>query len=412
MLTLFSASVSKLFQRQDHKTIFTKLLILENAAVFLGGCALLMADLDDQPLHNPLYWLSVAFMCVDAVCSSVLSVVTEKDWVAAVCDGDEAALARANGLMVRVDLFVSIGSYFCVGQVMEQTDASMLLLCLIVWHVLSASSIWIIVTSQLELVFSKSAHLTKSVTKDVAVGIQVASQWISSFKRGYKMFLALPGYTQRLMVGFIFVWMTVLSPGEIMTAWLVSIGTSTDHIANFRASAQAIGCVSTIVAPMMVARLGAPLAAALGVLEQCLCLILLCVPGVLNSNASILMIGVIASRLGLWMFDLGERQVVQISVDPEHRAFLFNWEKSMCNAAQLVAMLLASLFSQTDQFWILALWSTAAILCASVLSISAMLRKDSKSQSTMVAVGLVLAVVLSSLYFIQSQFNTFTGEDY
>lgn len=98
--TLFAPLAARQFDAVHPTVGFTRLLVLENCSVVLGGMALLLTDLSGGAgaAWSPLFWLAVAGMSTDAVCSSVLSVVTEKDWVATVCGEGSQLCIRVHRL--------------------------------------------------------------------------------------------------------------------------------------------------------------------------------------------------------------------------------------------------------------------------------------------------------------------------
>eukprot|EP00040_Diaphanoeca_grandis_P018013 m.94749 g.94749 ORF g.94749 m.94749 type:complete len:465 (+) comp26752_c0_seq4:174-1568(+) len=358
---LFSASASRTFEFETHKNAATRLLFFENISVVLGGAILLTIDAGK---YHPLFWIGMFFMSVDAVCSSVLSVVTEKDWVVQACKDDQSALTFANALIARVDLGVSIASYLVMGWVMTWMETRTLLVWLAAWHVVSALIIWTVITHC--LILQEKIPYKPSL----APNSERESSSYSSMVKGYAIFKKLPTSVQLVMCGFMLVWMTVLSPGELVTAWLVSIDTDMESIALFRAASQAIGCVSTIVAPMIIESTGAMAGTVVGVLLQVACL-LLSLPAIMLGRADVLMLGIAASRLGLWTFDLSERQVVQTFVGGDDRALVFNWERSVCNGAALFALMFSIVLSDVSQFWILATFSVAVVAVAATFVVIA-----------------------------------------
>jgi hypothetical protein len=149
----FSPGVARLFDAPDRRRAFVQLMVVENVAVVLGATALLAAgagsvsatingsvaaSITPGLLHSPMYWIGVALMAVDAVCSSILSVVVEKDWVATISHGTSEHLVQANAWVARLDLGVSVLSYMVLGQLMPVCTASAMLVLLGGWHVLVA----------------------------------------------------------------------------------------------------------------------------------------------------------------------------------------------------------------------------------------------------------------------------------
>ena len=67
------------------------------------------------------------------------------------------------------------------------------------------------------------------------------------------------------------------------------------------------------------------------------------------------------SRIGLWSFDLCERQIVQTAAGPECLA-VFAQEKALSQAASLAMTATSVVFSSADEFFVLVALSVAALL--------------------------------------------------
>ena len=87
-----------------------------------------------------------------------------------------------------------------------------------------------------------------------------------------------------------------------------------------------------------------------------------------SSGTHPLMVAITASRLGLWGFDLSERQIVQEdavkTLPATEKTMLFNWEKALCNAAYLVMVGLSLIYDSPADFGVLIVVSAAAIAAA------------------------------------------------
>ena len=82
-----------------------------------------------------------------------------------------------------------------------------------------------------------------------------------------------------------------------------------------------------------------------------------------------LMAAVVVSRVGLWGFDLCERQLLQQSAPPRDAPLLFSFEKALAEAAGLLMLLLSVRFATPEQFGVLVGVSVAAVgACSAVLA--------------------------------------------
>jgi len=73
------------------------------------------------------------------------------------------------------------------------------------------------------------------------------------------------------------------------------------------------------------------------------------------------------SRVGLWGFDLCERQLVQTAAEPSTAVLLFSFESAAAEAAVLCMLAVSLLFSAASQFGVLVGLSVAAVGTASAL---------------------------------------------
>ena len=109
---------------------------------------------------------------------------------------------------------------------------------------------------------------------------------------------------------------TVLSPGGTFATWLRTIGVSTASISLATSGAQICGFLGTGAAPLLIGRLGLYRGAAVAQLMQVLPLLvcaatLFVAPAPAGLAVATIVATLSLSRVGLWGFDLCERQIVQ-----------------------------------------------------------------------------------------------------
>ena len=195
-----------------------------------------------------------------------------------------------------------------------------------------------------------------------------------------------------LLCAFVCLFFTVLSPSGLLTASLRSRGTSAHALALFRAAAQLAGAAGTAVAPRLIARRGpieaglllqrAQLACVCVATAACVCPLQLwpTVGRLVPSRELVVMGGVAASRVGLWGFDLCERQALQTAAASEcggsgggaagggrRMVALFATEKALSELAGLAMLALSLVLPDVDSFGVLAALSLLAVACAAGL---------------------------------------------
>eukprot|EP00039_Didymoeca_costata_P025502 m.13624 g.13624 ORF g.13624 m.13624 type:complete len:442 (-) comp4887_c0_seq1:85-1410(-) len=363
---LLSPGVSELFmvlgdnKNFSRRNTFILLMSVENIAVILGGAFLLsLGQISTNPIYTLTYWIAVFFMCMDAVISGVLTVVVEKDWVVLAA---KSQLTTANGWIARLDLGTSVLSYTVMGRLLQTWHPKVLLCVLGVWHILVALGISFSVTKLFQIIPKLESQSDKA-TKDTGFSIQ-------AFKQGWHDFSQLPPYVQKVMVAYCLLYFTVMSPSGMLTAWLTSKGVSTTTSAQFWAAAQLGGFVGTMIPQYLIPKIGC-FSAALGTLAVQTAFVDLAVSGVMTGAAYTVIASISLSRVGLWSFDLCEREIVQENTTDISRALMLNCEKAVASAAYLAVLILSMVLSEKEDFWVIAFSSGVAVTVAMCLAISA-----------------------------------------
>jgi len=73
------------------------------------------------------------------------------------------------------------------------------------------------------------------------------------------------------------------------------------------------------------------------------------------------------SRIGLWGFDLSERQLVQSTVTAEDALPVFSFEKALAELAGLLMLAVSLVAPSVDNFYILVSMSSCAVAVATGL---------------------------------------------
>ena len=371
------------------------LVILENSAVVLGGCAVVAASGGQgghtELFQSPLFVLGLLLLAVDAAVTSVLTLLMEKDAIARLFASEyltrgSVSLAEANAVVTRADLGASVGTYLLLGWLAPGPGAggggaARLIAYLAAWHVV-AGTIVLVLLRRLRAAAPELHALRHREAPAAAPG------FVRLLLDGPRTLARLERRPRLLLAAFVCLFFTVLSPGGLLTACLRSRGTGPQALAYFRAAAQVAGAAGTAVAPRLIARRG-PLRA--GVLLQrlqlvfvalataaCVCPLRLWPAAGMLRREHVVMVGVVASRVGLWGFDLCERQALQQACvaaggseggarASDGTVALFATEKALTELAGL-AMLAASLpLSDPEAFGALAALSLAAVTGAAAL---------------------------------------------
>jgi hypothetical protein len=393
--------------------------------------------------------LGCVLLGTDAVVSGVLSIVVERDWLADACRAELEAgrghgkgaagvlpplqrgalqnrLADANARMARIDLLIALLVPLVLAQVVQggaaaaaATGAAPLqrvrryagvVWILAAWHVFA--TLW------LALGFWRVGQLRRArlPLPPPPQQQQQQQQQVTgggTAGGGLGAFLRLPLRGRLLVLAYAALYWTVLSPGPLLTAWLKSAsgGAAADGLISvFRAALQACGALATVLAPVA-ASWGSSAGpnhlwrAALAVqAAQTLAVVVACWFFFSSSTTTVVaattadgdgdggsgmrgfLVAVVLSRLGLWAFDLLERQLVQetageVAGGDGSLLLLLCFERSLCNVGNFAVPLICLAFRRPEQFGVLVLGSAlATVLATTLLAVANFLPLQQRAQ--------------------------------
>ena len=166
-------------------------------------------------------------------------------------------------------------------------------------------------------------------------------------------------------------YLTVLSFAGQMITYLLAIGVSSGVLGIIRAIAAISELSATWFAPKIMERIGAVRAGIWFLNSQIFCVSIACLFFWLDGNATLTLVGtvtaVIASRLGLWGFDLCAQIIVQEEVEPDMRGTFSSQEFALQNGFEMLAFSSTVIFARPEQFRYPATISAAAVSLAGVL---------------------------------------------
>ncbi len=158
-------------------------------------------------------------------------------------------------------------------------------------------------------------------------------------------------------ISYSLLWINVLCFGSLMTAYLVFKGMNFGTIGFLKGVSYSMGLVGTIAYGFSNRHFSLIQTGRWSVSWQFSCLILsfvsLFIPDT-NVSLALLITGVIASRIGLYVFDLTIRQLMQETI-PEHlRGVVWGIQNSLNYVFELIMFFLGLLYSTPEDFHILA----------------------------------------------------------
>lgn len=389
-----STTVANRYRRHHNLTeAFVWATLLENLAVALGGICICYFITDDslganrchEPFKSNYFILALLCGAVDAVFSSLLSMVISKEWVAVLCRDKHHVgekkhrLARANATLSQIDLGVAALSPLIVSfGIRHGGGYETMLVAMVSQHVLGASIIVYSVRRALHLCPQLTAsHKKQDDSSSMHHNEDGEAKVNLDQNQGQEMLgmasirSQLPVNTQLTVTAYVLLYFTILSPGSVLNAWMNSVkhvDISEDTIAYFGSASQMCGALATIVSPLLIRCCSSlHFSGAIAQWFQTICVLcgVVCfyrLSWIENNysgnmdveNSSLLLWGFLfcigISRLGLWTFDLVERQIVQESVPRVQQTLFFNAERGATQLVSLGMMYLCFLFPDSVDF--------------------------------------------------------------
>jgi len=324
----------------------------------------------------------IAFTCVGKLGFIARSLALEKRWPKALAEGED--LAKLNGRLRRIDLTCKMMAPVAAGLVMNYASLAASGLAVAAFNVIVCPVEILCLTTIYKDEWCKAKlHENHRTTPSTQKPEEKTTN--TSDPQDKRLALAAEGQNVRLYFAQANLWQsmlalsmlhcTVLSFGNIMVAYVMTLGVPPAAIAGYRSLGEVFGFTATIVAPRIYSSLGAVKSATLFIWLQWLCLIP-CVWGGSNMarswppavSSALLFGGVGVSRLGLWGFDLAVTQLMQERTVPASAlAAVSGVQLSLENFWGLVAAVASMVFTSPTQFECLAVGSFASVTVAALL---------------------------------------------
>jgi len=360
-------------------TLIRQIAITSLGALFVLGMPLLQQG--QVNLMLPGVFGGILALTIASISASLGNVVA-KDWTAAFSkDSDE--LARANSMASASELAGAAAAPLCVRGLTESFGFGSAFKILVLWQLFTA-----FISSILALRLNRT-HPKPSAAQGTEAAPDAAAPDESRFS--FEQCRKLSPDVRGAIAATVLLWCTVLGgSGAGFTAWL-SQRITLSTIAWWRSSMQFIGLLGASVAPALIKKVGPRKGARIAQTWQT-CFVLLAAAGFFTERTILVLVAIAVSRLGLWCFDLAERQILQEAVTASQRAPLFALETSACQGAQLSILMVGLLFPAPSQFGILVALSASATASACAI-LNTSLRKRRLSSPTAAESGLVVEAV-------------------
>ncbi|KAL2358487.1 iron-regulated transporter [Cryomyces antarcticus] len=315
--------------------------------------------------------------CVEKLCSIMNLIAVERDWVVVIAHGNESYLQELNSQMRRIDLFCKLVGPLVVSLI----DGISTKIAILV--VLGSNAVLVIVEyyaiarvyQQVPLLQKPHASPRREVSllsiapsasigriRSVAVWTQEACKPLISYLNNP---LVLPSMSLSLL------YFTVLSFAGSMMTYLLSTGITSTQLGIVRTVSIAVEISATWIAPRVMNRIGPTRGGIWFITWQmvCLAVAVACFWSATTPRiaATGLIAGVIASRVGLWGFDLCVQIIVQEEVEPDNRGSFSSTEASFQNMFELCSYASTLVFFRPEQFRYPVLMSCVATFISGAL---------------------------------------------
>ncbi|CAK9262180.1 unnamed protein product [Sphagnum jensenii] len=357
--------------------VATVILLLHPGAV-LGGFGAFVT----------LVILVNTFGAFGALSGLAMDVVVERDWVVVIAEQAPGSLTRINSVMRRIDLSCKLLAPVAVGFLMSYASMLASAVLIAVWNVSSVGleyGLLYIVYTAVPILQQKSpsrnTKLESPDAEELAINLEAKEIEMHSTAQEAQVqtevgnlstdeCITLEGTLQHLPIikgwltymrqeamlaglALALLYFTVLSFGSFMTAVLDWRGVPPYVLGLARAVAALVGILATVVYPSVHARLQTVRTGVWSIWLQC-SLLSICVASTWVQSprvASIMLIaGVAASRLGLWMFDLSVTQLMQESVPEAERGVVGGVQKSLQSLMDMLTYVVGLVISNPKDF--------------------------------------------------------------
>ncbi|KAL2633833.1 hypothetical protein R1flu_005312 [Riccia fluitans] len=405
-IAAFGVVVGNWVDRTHRLKVVQIALGLQNCSVMIAGLLLgfLLAYSSSLPGGSKTFAAMAVLInvcgAVAALAGLATNIVVERDWVVVISQQHSPGLlTQLNSVMRRIDLSCKLLAPVFVGFLMSGLSPLVCALTIAVWNLLSVgveyklllSVYWSIpalqqtppsaeVAPHSETVGFVDVNMQNSLDKDDLPLLEKNEYQTRSRGGIMSRCLQLPyfrGWADYLQqdvmlagVALALLYFTVLSFGSLMTAVLNWSGVPAYVLGLARGVAAIVGILATVAYPILQPKLQTVRTGLWSICIQWSLLSIAATSTLVHSTSAasaMLIIGVAASRFGLWMFDLSVTQLMQDSVPEEKRGVVGGVQNSLQSMMEMLSFVMAIIISNPRKFGIPVLISYFSVGLAAVL---------------------------------------------
>ncbi|WVZ79788.1 hypothetical protein U9M48_027325 [Paspalum notatum var. saurae] len=397
-VAVFGPMVGTLVDKLTYLQVLRLWLLTQSLSFITAGAsvtALLVYD-DLKASSFPIFLTLVIVTNVSGALAALSTlagtILIEREWVVVISSGHPpGVLTGINSVVRRIDLSCKLLAPVFSGLVISFVSAQASAAALALWNIASVGvEYWLFVSvyngipalaenSRLRAAngTAAAAAAMAALPETTVAPAEEALDWRVKMKEQLSILpcweswvvymrqdVALPG------VALAILYFTVLSFGTLMTATLDWKGIPAYVISLARGFSAVIGIGATLLYPAVHSWVSTLRTGLWSIWMQWCCL-LVCVASIWAgsdlASAWMLMAGVAASRLGLWMFDLAVMQLMQDGVAEQERCVVGGVQNSLQSVFDLLTYIMGIIISDPRDFSELIVLSFFLVTCAAVM---------------------------------------------
>jgi iron-regulated transporter 1 len=369
---IFGGYVGSWIDNSNRLRLQQTALIVQNASVVSSFILLIILEYKFiatsriDPIWNNFLFLvlffgSIAFGSIAAVASMISSISISKEWIVIIQKANPyLQLPNVNASFRRIDLACKLLAPLAFALILSFAGLTRSLIIVTAWNAFSlipeSALTHILYAKVPELAIPKNSELIRK--KQPNPVLQIISGWQAYF--------AQPIF--RSSFAYVLLYMTVLSPGGVMTAYLEFKDMSELVIAIFTGLGALVGLMATFVTPHLINKLSLRRTGLISLWAQFSILLLCFIPFFFPKMPIILLpIAIAISRFGLWGFDLVEVQLMQTYVPEGERGTVSGVEYSMANLISVGAYAMGVIVPDPKNFVYLVIVSVLFVAVAMII---------------------------------------------
>ncbi|KAL7194944.1 hypothetical protein ACSBR1_035201 [Camellia fascicularis] len=402
---LFGPLVGQWVDRLSYVKVLQLWLLTQNLSfIIAGGTVVALLVHPDLQFSNSIAFVSLVIITNISGAIGVLStlagtILIEREWVVVISEGHPAEiLTSMNSVIRRIDLICKLFAPVLTGFIISFVSLTASAFALSLWNTVSVFlQYWMLMsvyngfpslregslkrvsrpspvpeespsTSRVKSAVLSDDENDSELSKNSWIGKIIERfskiQYVVSWRVYLQQDVVLPGVALALL------YFTVLSFGTLMTATLEWEGIPAYVIGIARGVSATVGIAATFLYPILQSRISTLRTGLWSIWSQWICL-LVCVASIWVQNklvsAYVLMGGVAASRLGLWMFDLSVIQQMQDQVPESDRIVVGSVQNSLQSVLDLMTYVMGVIVSDPQDFWTLIMLSFVLVTLAAGL---------------------------------------------